>query len=129
MTQFRLQLNQAFKEFIDSEFSESFLDDLTEKCIDIARKRVPIDTHALQEDGIKGVHYKENETTYVVDIFVNDLPHPSTRNLSMGTLGLILNMKDMRRSQSQPKNPEGSTTAGWWDQAWDDIEKLVDEMT
>lgn len=124
MTNLRVQLNESFKHYLENEFSDSFMEDLTQKCLKILRDRVPVDTHALQEDGITGVHYKEGDS-FVIDLSVNNLTHPSSRTLRMGALGLILNLSDKRRSQSQPKNPAGSTTAGWWDEAINDIEEMI----
>lgn len=128
MTNLRVQLNETFKNYLEREFADNFVEDLTQKCLQILKDRVPIDTGALRDDGITGIHYKDGDN-FVIDLSVNNLTHPSSSTLRMGTLGIILNLSDKRRSRSQPENPAGSTTAGWWDEAIDDIKKLIGQSS
>lgn len=122
MNNVRAQLNLIAQKQVD-DLAEKYIENLKKQVVKIIKKRVPIDTEELKDEGISAISYKEGKT-YVIDVFVNDLPHSGSR-LTMKALGLILNVKDLRRSRSQASNPAGSTTAGWWLEAVEDIKVLL----
>lgn len=83
----------------------------------LARDRVPIDTEQLKA-AITGRYYKSGEG-YKLEIYVPPIGRTRS-NLNNLTLGLILESGGRngtaRRSQSQPKNPQGSPVGLWWTQ-------------
>lgn len=86
----------------------------------LIEKRVPIDTETLKKEGITVVSNPNNEGL-VIDIFVNNLSLDYGRkSIRAKALGMILDIglsrqnKALKRTQSQPKNPAGSPTEGWF---------------
>ena len=96
------------------------------------QQRVPIDTETLKDNGLK-VTVQETANDLVFDCFVDavTLSYGGRKSIKADFLGLILDVgvrqnAILNRSRSQPANPRGSPTAGWFTQDFvEDVEKYL----
>jgi hypothetical protein len=83
------------------------------------RKRVPVDTETLMNEGLQVIDYEQNGITYI-DCFVNNLTLDYGRqSIRADALGMILDVglkggRQLLRTRSRPQNPARTPTKGWF---------------